>query len=859
MVAVVALTLLGGVAPLAARAGGRPWMRAGQPAAVRAAELLARMSLKDKLSMVEGDGVVDPQCVGGNAPIPRLGIPGLCMGDGAGGVSNGLKRVTQFPAPIALAATWNVALAWQYGRAQAQEQLSKGRNVILSPTINILRCLRWGRAAETFGEDPVLTSAFAVAVIRGLQSEPAIAMAKHLGAYNQETDRFGEWPKFDAVDVSVSERALQEIYLPAFRAAVTDAHVGAIMCAYVRVNGHYACQSPQLLGPLRDQWRFSGFVTSDWYFAARGAARAVRAGMDQSMPGGNSPFGLPDYYGVRLRREIRTGEVPVSLLDAMVGRILTTMFARGLFDHKVHGSAEADARSSAHLRIAENVASQSIVLLKNRGDVLPLRGKIHSLAVIGADAFTAARTTERYGGFVGPDADVSVVTPLAAIKAHVSTSASVTYVDGSVGLRSLPQPPSRYFGGREGHKGAGRGWVAKYYKRDDLKGAPVLVRVARSVSGELPKGTNWPHGWSVRWSSTFTPPRTGVYWFSLSGGGSASLQISGKRVVSLVKEQFRGTRYGSIMLRGNVPVPVEVDFDSASGILRPELSLGWAPPGEDRIRAAVHAARHAQVAIVFAGDSISEGSDRGSLDLPGNQNELIAAVAAANRHTIVVLNTGAAVVMPWIKRVAGVLEAWYPGERDGDAIAGVLFGEIDPSGRLPETFPVSARLDPCASRRRFPGVGGVVHYSAGLRVGYRWYDARHIKPLFPFGFGLSYTRFALGRLQVRSAAQGGRTLSTTVRNVGRRTGAEVVQLYVSFPIGSGEPPRQLKAFRRIQLAPGGSAAVTFLLTPKMLRIWSDRTRGWIVPAGRYTAYVGMSSRDLPLRTQFRVAGSGDGM
>ncbi len=852
---VLVLSLLSGAAPKSVAANAdagrdRPWMRASQPAEVRAAELLARMTLKEKLGMVQGDGVDDPQCVGETAPIHRLGVPGLCMGDGAGGVSNGLKRVTQFPAPIALAATWNVTLAQEYGRAQAQEQFKKGRNVILAPTINIVRCQRWGRAAETYGEDPVLTSALAVAVVQGLQSEPVIAMAKHLAAYNQETDRFGEWPKFDAVNVKVSERALREIYFPAFRAVVEQAHVGAIMCAYMKINGQYACQSPQLLDPLRDDWHFSGFVTSDWFFAARGADRAAKAGMDQSMPGGRSPFGLPDYYGERLAREIREGEVPISRIDTMVKRILTTMFARGLFDHRNGGDAAVDVRTRAHLRIAEAVASESIVLLKNRGGELPLPRAPGSIAVIGADAYANPQTTEPYGGFVGSDSGVTPLSPLAGITSYASNGTKITYVDGTVGLRPLPEPPAKYFAVGSRRRA---GWVAEYYNNTDLGGVPALLRSVPAVDGRRPAHVHLPHGWSARWKSTFTPPATGVYWFSLSGGGSAYLRIAGEKVVSLVKEQFQGMRFGSIVLRKGIGVSVEIAFNTAPGISQPALTLGWAPPGSDRIGKAVKAARHAKVAIVFAGDSISEGSDRRTLQLPGNQNALIAAVAAANPRTIVVLNTGAAVSMPWVKRVAAVLEAWYPGERDGDAIAGVLFGATDPSGKLPETFPAGRNCSPCTKRSEFPGVAGVVEYDEGLLVGYRWYNAKHFIPLFPFGFGLSYTRFALGSLHVRRAGNGDRMIQATIHNTGDYDGAEVVQVYVSFPPRSGEPPRQLKGFRRVDLAPGKAARVRFTVSPRMLRIWSNKSGRWIVPGGRYTAYVGTSSRDLPLRAAFHIS------
>lgn len=838
------------IQPMLGVAAAWPWINPEQTPAIRAAELLGRMTMREKLQLVEGDGTETAQCVGRVHGIRRLGIPALCLGDGAGGVSNGLKQVTQFPAPIALAASWDTTLAREYGVAQGEEQAGKGRNVALTPTINILRSPRWGRAAETYGEDPYLTARLGTAVVRGLQSQHVIAMPKHFAANNQETNRFGEMPSFDAIDVRISERALREIYFPAFRAVVEDAHAGAIMCAYNKVNGCYACESPQLLQPLRAEWDFTGFVTSDWFFATRSTVQAARAGLDQSMPGGPSPFGLPEYYGAPLRRAVEDGSVSRQRLDSMVRHILTAMFANGLFDHLNAGSASDDVRTAGHRQLAERVAAEGTVLLKNRDRVLPLLRSVRSIAVIGDDADSGALTTEPYGGFVGPDADVRVVTPLAGIRARAVAGTRILYSRGTLGIGALPGVPAGPFsvpGRRQ------QGWLAVYYRSGDMRAAPTLTRVASAVEGRLPSGLDLPKGWSVRWRATLMPPRTGTYRFSLSGGGTAELSVADRRVVTLTGEQFHRTAQGEIRLHAGQPVPIEVTFRTAAGILPPALSIGWQLPDPTLLARAVRMARESEVAIVFAGDAISEGADRQQLSLPGDQNALISAVARANPRTVVVLNTGSAVLMPWLEDVAGVLEAWYPGEADGQAIAAVLFGDVDPSGRLPETFPAGEQQGPATEAGEFPGVNGTVRYDEGLLVGYRWYDAKAAAPLFPFGYGLSYTSFRLSGLEIADRrGNETETVSLHVANTGSRSGAVIVQLYVGYPSGRGEPPRQLKDFRRVELQPGQAVPVSFVLTPQQLQIWRSSPKGWLTPPGRYVAYVGTSSRDLQLRGGFTI-------
>jgi beta-glucosidase len=483
----------------------------------------------------------------------------------------------------------------------------------------------------------------------------------------------------------VDTRTLQEVYLPAFRDAVRDGAASSVMCAYSSVNGTYACQHPYLLTTaLRDQFGFGGFVTSDW--GATHATASATAGLDQDMPGGDA------YYGSALSAAVASGTVSRATLDRMAGRILTEMFAFGLFDAPRGGSPAQPATSAAHVTAARDLAAEGTVLLRNTG-VLPF-GAPASIAVIGADAGSGALTEG--GGSAGVNSS-GTVTPLAGITARAGSGSTVRYDDGS------------------------------------------STSSAAALAG----------------SST--------------------------------------------------------------------------------------------VAVVFAGKSEGEGGDLSNIDLSTSDNNLIAAVAAANPRTVVVLNTGSAVTMPWLSQVAGVLEAWYPGQEDGDAIAGVLFGDTNPSGHLPVTFPTSLAQVPAHTTAQWPGSNGTVQYSEGLQVGYRWYAAQHLTPLFPFGHGLSYTSFAFSGLHVDPLPRGGAaTVSATVTNTGSRQGADVVQLYLTDPASAGEPAPRLAGFARVDLAPGASQTVRLPLTQDDLAHWDTTTSAFTASTGDYGVAVGDSAGHLPL-------------
>ncbi|MEU3463911.1 glycoside hydrolase family 3 C-terminal domain-containing protein [Streptomyces sp. NPDC006733] len=672
----------GGTGAAAGGDGTCPWVRSTAPVADRVTQLMARMTQAQKIQMVHGTGNRTPY-VGNLAAIPSLCIPALGLHDGPGGVGGGLTGVTQLPSAVSSASTWDTALQQQYGAVAGREFAGKGADVALGPTLNIVRDPRWGRAFETYSEDPYLSGEMAVANIRGIQSQGVMAQAKHVAVYNQETHRNG--PKDNAV---VDTRTLQEIYLPGFQTAVGKGAAASVMCGYSTVNGAYDCQHPYLLNTaLYEQADFGGFVTSDWG-ATHSTVESANSGMTMEMPGGS-------HYSNLLAQAVADGKVAQATLDTMVSRILTQMFAFGLFDKERTGSTTAVVTSAAHRTTARRTAEQGSVLLKNTG-LLPLStATTHSIALLGPDAGAGVRSV---GGGSAVVTSSGTVSPLAGIQNRI----------------------------------AGTGTTVRY---DD--------------------GTD--------------------------------------------------------------------------------------------VAAAVALARAADVAVVCVGYMEEEGADLQGIDLSAAQNDLVAQVAAANPRTVVVLNTGSAVTMPWLGGVQAVLEEWYAGQEVGNAVAGLLFGDVNPSGKLPVTFPASLADVPAHTAAQWPGTDGTVRYSEGLKVGYRWYDAGGATPLFPFGFGLSYTTFAFSDLQVGTPdASGGATVSATVTNSGDRAGAEIVQLYVGAPAATGEPVRQLKGFERVELQPGESRRVRFTLTAHDLAHWSDTADGWTTAPGAYRILVGDSSRNLPL-------------
>ena len=775
-----------------------PWVTSHAPIAQRVAQLMSQMSLADKITMVEGHGTSNPY-VFYTPAIPALCIPAVGLEDGPAGVADGLTGVTQLPAGVALAATWDPSLAEQYGQVIGAEEYGKGASANLGPTVNIDRDPRWGRSFEALSEDPALNAGLDVPEIAGVQSQDVESQVKHLAVYNQETYR-----NTPADNVIIDPRTEHEIYLPSFYAAVKSGDA-SVMCSYAVINGDFACNNSDLETTiLRDEWGFPGFVMSD-YGALHSTQGAVQ-GTDQEQP-------FNTYYGTALQTAIQNGTIPISVLNTMVQRVFTEMFRFNLFSQPRTGTPTDPVTTPAHVAAATSVAEAGTTLLKNDGGVLPLSSSGDSIAVVGPAADASPVYAGGGSAYVIPSGTVS---PLAGIKAAAGSGTNVAYSQGLPVDTALPAVPS---------------------------------------SNLSPAYAPTPFGGS--YTGTLTAPETGTYVLAVTNPcgcyTSTYLSLNGKQIMDNPSTPPVHTYSVAVNLTKGQTYTLSISGDSSQ--------LLWGTPSAlaPGINAAVAAAKSASVAVVVVSDDTeSEATDRLSLNLPSAQDELISAVAAANPHTVVVVNAGAPVAMPWLPTVAGVVDAWYPGQTNGTSLASVLFGQTDPGGHLPVTFPASLSQVPASTTAQFPGNGTTVQYSEGIDVGYRWYDAKDITPLFPFGFGLSYTQFAFSHLSVSPAFKDGTKevrVSATVTNVGRRAGSDVAQLYLADPAGSGEPPRQLAGFQRVSLAPGAKAKVSFAVTPQEMSWWDDTANGWTQTAGTYGVYVGDSSAlaGLPLRGSFTMA------
>jgi beta-glucosidase len=786
-----------------------PWVSSHASIGQRVAQVMSNMTVADEDFLVEGHGTTNE---GANpSPNPYVfwmpGIPSLCIPklgeeDGPAGVADQLTGVTQLPAGVTLAATWDPSLAREYGQVIGSEEAGKGADVNLGPTINIDRDPRWGRSFESFTEDPVLNAALATSEIDGVQSTGEMSQVKHFAVYNQETNR-----NSDNDDVIISKRTMQEIYLPAFQAAVQQSNAASVMCSYAVINGDYACQNNYLENDvLRDQWGFPGFVTSD--YGALHATAGALDGTDQEQP-------FNSYFGQPLLDAVNSGTIQQSVLNTMVQRILTEMFRFNLFQIQRPASTSAVVTSAGHQAIGNNIADAGTVLLRNQTGTLPLSSANGgTVAVIGPSASASAT----YGGggsaYVIPS---STVTPLQGLQNAAGSGTRVNYTQGLPTDSQLTAIPS-----------------------SDL--SPAYT------------GTTWGQSYS----GTLTAPETGTYVLGITNQCQCytpeNVTLNGNTLIADPGTPPVSTYSVAVSLTQGQHYTLAI---SGGGETE---NLSWATPSElaPGLSAAAQAAKSAKTAVVVVSDDTeSEATDRPGLNLPSAQDELISTVAAANPNTVVVVDAGAPVAMPWLSSVASVVDAWYPGQSSGTSLADVLFGKVDPSGHLPVTFPTGLSQVPAQSAEQFPGSGGQVLYSEGLDVGYRYYDANNAAPLFPFGFGLSYTKFAFSNLRVQGNDANGVSdvrVSATIRNIGSVAGADVAQLYLSDPAAAGEPPRQLIAFQRVELKPGAAQQVQFTVSPRDTWWWDQNANGWTQSTGSYGIYLGDSSAlsDLPLHGSFAV-------
>ncbi len=823
--------------PIAAAAPDQPWRDPNQPPGQRADELLAAMTFDQKVAVALGDF----------GPVANLGVPPLTWADGPNGIRT--PGTTAFPSGQTLASAFDRDLAHAYGEAIAAEAHGKGYNLWFGPAMDIARTPLAGRQPENLGEDPFLAGETAAGEVAGAKDRQVIATLKHYVGNNQEWGRLGLPIGSPGVNDIVSRRPLQEIYEAPFKRAVLEAGADAAMCSYNRINGVQACQNPSVLNDLKGSG-FEGFVVPDFGFAVRDQLAATLAGSDlPAIPG--DPITPP-----RTAAMFTSGQVSMARLDDIVRRILFALFDSGAFDNPVPPPAD-DVRSPEHAQLATRVSEAGMVLLKNDRRALPLTSSgLDSIAVIGPAGSDAMYVT---GGSASVPVDPGEsVTPLAGITARAGHGVKINVAQGTLGDVPLPTiVPSDVLTPSAGN---GPGLLGTYWNNGDLAGTPALTRVDPTVDlSAAPAGVG--PLWSARWTGTLSPPESGLYRFSLTQAGIAHLFVDGKLIASGYREatQFvAGPAYpvqGAVSLRAGKPVSIRIEYTSKAQLFGAQIHLAWQPPSASGIAAAVDAARKSDVAIVVANNAQGEGMDRSTLALPGDQDQLITAVSQANHRTIVVLNTGGPVLMPWLPRVEAVLQAWYPGQQFGSALAAVLFGDSDPGGRLPVTFPATEEQGPAPPTQpeRYPGVNGEERYDEGIFVGYRWYDQFHQQPLFPFGYGLSYADFRFSDLHVNVDRERETVVaSARVTNTSDRAGSTVAQAYLASPKSADEPPLQLKGYQKVALGPGESAVVTFRLASDELAYFDETLNQPVVADGRYKLFVGSSSRDLHDHVDFKL-------
>ena len=796
----------------------------------RIEDLLSQMTIEEKISMLAGADLWH------SVAVERLGIPRFKVTDGPNGTRGAWGSMSSpsvaTPVGIALGATWNPELVEKVGNVLADELEAKGAHILLAPTVNIHRTPVAGRNFECYSEDPFLSGMLASAYIKGIQDKGKGACIKHYVANDQEYERF-------SISSEVDERTLREIYLEPFRIAIRNSDPWAVMSAYNRVNGVYACENDHtLLEILKGEWGYKGIVMSDWFGTYD--RDVPNSGLDLEMPG--KARWMSEEH---VKRALDDGPLTEEGLDDKVRRLLDVLDKAGLFDRPTL-QVEKGEDKARHRKIIRQAAREAIVLLKNDG-TLPLK-KVKSIAVIGPYANAA----QILGGGSSSVTPHYVVTPFEGIKNRAGDKVKVTTAPGYHIYKNLPGPAPETLSTADGQMGLS----LRIFNGTEFSGDPVYSTVSPRVQ----------HGWfdhsvpnadqenfSMLMEGLFTPKESGVHTLALGGVGWSKLYLNNELIVDHSSDSDMGKQVtADVHLEAGRAYPVKIEYYWKGNPRWRSVSFGHQPPQpKDLIAEAVKLAKKSDIVVLIAslnGEWETEGADRVDMKLPGDQNKLIKKVVKANPNTIVVLNVGSAVEMPWIEKIPAVLQLWYNSQEQGNALADILFGDESPSGKLPTTFPV--RLEDNPAYINYPGENGKVRYGEGIFVGYRYYDRKDIDPLFPFGHGLSYTKFKYSNLRLSAKSiTPDKTLKVKVdvTNTGKVTGKEIVQLYVrDVKATFARPEKELKAFDKVELKPGKTKTVTFMLDREAFWYFDTVKNSWSTEPGEFEILVGASSRDIRL-------------
>jgi beta-glucosidase len=834
-----------GFAVSTARADDAPaiYKDKSQPVEARVEDLLKRLTPEEKIDMLSGINGFDVR------PIERLGVPLLHMSDGPCGTRND-GPTTAYPSPVALAASWDVDLAKRFGTSIGRDARARGVHFLLAPAVNIYRVPQNGRNFEYLGEDPYLAAHIVAPIIQGVQSQGVAATVKHFAANNQEFERM-------TISSEVDLRTLNEIYLPAFKAAVQEGHVWAAMCAYNRLNGEFCSANQWLLtDTLKKSWGFTGVMMSDWG-AVHDTLGPINAGLDLEMPSGKY-----------INREtvqplLDSGKVTWATLDDKCRRILRVAFTMGAFERpqKDESIPLDDPTSDA---TALQVAREGIVLLKNENHTLPLdRAKIKTIAVVGPNADPAI-TGGGGSSYTHPTRPVSVFEGIKRVgwalptnskevgDAHPTGNENPKILHVSTGIEKKRDELIKA-------SNFGEGLSGEFFKGRNLEGEPVVKRTDTKLDFDWSK--NPPEGmprenYSARWTGKINVEKAGTYLFVLESDDGSRAFLDGKEIINLWSNHRAQLREKTVNLTpGAHDVRVEYYQSGKDASLR----FGWGvepPLLDDDAKKQLASADAVVLCAGFSPETEGEGSDR-TFALPYPQAELIQAVAAINPHTTLVLNAGGNVESNSFRdKVPAIVQAWYPGQAGGTALAEILFGDVNPSGKLPATFEKRFEDNAAFGQVSYPGEAGQVNYHEGIFVGYRHFDRDNIEPSYCFGHGLSYTTFKYSNLQlhpIEGTNGASFEASVDITNTGHLAGAEVAQLYVrQLQCSVPRPVRELKGFARVDLKAGDTKTVKIILNRDAFSYFSMSANGWVVDPGEFEIAVGGSSRDLPLKQSVQI-------
>ena len=802
-------------------------------------QLIKDLTLEEKIELLSGFDAWQTN------KIDRLGIPSIKMSDGPNGVrgdGNSGKSSACFPCAISIGSSWNLNLINTLGEELASEAKLKDVDVLLGPTINIHRHPLGGRHFECFSEDPFLTGKIAIEYVKGVQSKNIAACLKHFVGNDTEFERY-------TVSSNIDERTLREIYLLPFEMAIKEANAKVVMSAYNKLNNIY-CSSHEnlLIEILKDEWGFDGYVVSDWG-AARDTVENAIGGLDLEMPGPAKS------WGKNLITAINDKAVPEDLINDKVKRILNVASFCKRFENPIR-KPERDNDSKLKRKLLKDAAQEGMVLLKNDG-ILPLKKDIKSIGIIGPNAEKA----QIIGGGSATLVPYHESHPVSSFQNNFSEKTIVKSAKGCHTYRYLPEINKSLT--KE------NGFLVEYFNVTDNKNDFISSKVLRGSKFWIFEGfakdiigiEDRPDIF-VKFSCTYVPDISGEHAFEIFAIGKSKLIINNEEIIDNWTDPLPGDAFfahGSSSKRGashlekDKSYQIEIQYKFEGNF--PAIYIGCQPPDKiDLLDEALKIAKEVDEVILLVGtnsDWETEGNDRVDFNLPGKQNTLIEKVLEINPNAIIVLNTGSPVNMPWVNKAKSILQSWYAGQEYGDALFEILTGLVNPSGKLPTTFPKHIKDTPAYSC--YPGENLQMSYDEKLLIGYKWYDRKKIEPLFHFGHGLSYTNFEYSNLRISNSDKNNFTCSFNIENVGDISGFEISQCYISFMnCDEDEPIKKLQGFDKTYINSGEIKKIEICLDSKSFSTWDIKNHQWEIKKGVFNILIGSSSNDIKLKDSINL-------